>query len=107
MTAMEVIVARGVPASVIQGKSQKEINALARALDSSFKAPREVNVEVCQYTTKGKGAIGTYLKVDAGGRQGIFEKLNEGPAITPEGKALAVVLLEGLANAAADALETL
>jgi hypothetical protein len=106
MTALEVLKAKGVPAGLYEGKSQKEINALARAIDSEWKAPVEATVEVVAYTpSKSKKGAGMYLKVNTGNFGGIFERLCDGGELTKEGRAKAVSLLASIANQAADLMD--
>jgi hypothetical protein len=108
MTALEVLVAKSVPASLYEGKSTKEINALARAIDPTWKAPPTAEVEIVSYTTVGKGKVGQYLSIKAGGGfKGVFEKLCDGEALTAEGKTKAMQLLVGISNQCADLMDTL
>jgi len=107
MTGLEVLKAKGVPASLYEGKTPKEINQIARAIDPTWKAPREITAEVVHYKPKGSGKDGMFVSLNAGGRGGVFERVCDGEKLTPEGRAAAAELLTGFANAAADALERL
>jgi len=64
-----------------------------------------IEAAVVQYTTQDKGnkkgSCNTYLSVTPAGGRLVMLKLNDGPAITPEGKAK----LTAVANAVADLLE--
>ena len=108
MTAMEVLKAKGVPAALYEGKSHKELNALARAIDSTWKAPSEADVGFEVYEpkrgTKGKGV---YLKVSTGGFGGIFERLCDGEKLTDEGKQKAAALLISISNQSAALVDSL
>ena len=107
MTALELLKAKGVPASLYEGKEQKAINALARALDPEFKVPQTITAEVVHYKPKGSGKDGMFVSLSTGSRGGIFDRVCDGDKLTPEGKAAAAKILTGIANAAADALESL
>lgn len=108
MTAQEVLKAKGVPESLYAGKTQKEMNALARAIDSEWKAPVEATVELVPYTpSKSKKGEGMYLKIGTGGFGGIFERLCDGATLTKDGRAKAVALLVSIANQAGDLVDTL
>lgn len=103
MSAMEIIKAKNVPESVYSGMDQKALNALARALDPTFRVPVGAEVEIVPYTTKGKGQTGQYLSIKCGsGFKGVFEKLCDGDKLTPEGRTKALQLLTDVANQAAD-----
>ncbi len=107
MTAMEVLKAKSVPESLYEGKTQKEINALARAIDPTWKAPVEANVEVVHYEPKGKGKPGMFLKIQTSGYGGIFERLCDGEKLTADGRTKALSLLVSIANQAGDLVDSL
>jgi len=106
MTALEVLKAKGVPEALYAGRSAAEINKLARAIDSEWKAPVEATVEVVPYTpSKSKKGTGMYLKVNTGNFGGIFERLCDGEKLTPDGRQKAAQLLASIANQAADLMD--
>ncbi len=108
MTALEVLKAKGVPESLYEGKSQKEVNALARAIDSTWKAPPEATVEIVPYQPKGgKKGAGMFLKVATNGYGGVFERLCDGDKLTADGRSKAIALLVSIANQAGDLVDTL
>jgi hypothetical protein len=106
-TAIEVLEANNVPKSLYEGKDEKAVNALARAIDGTWKAPPRVDVELVSYTPKGKGKPGMFLKIQEGSFGGVFRRINDGEALTAEGRALAFQLLTSIANQAADLVEAL
>ena len=107
MTATEVLKGKGVPESLYTGKTQKELNALARAIDSTWKAPPEANVEVVNYVPKGKGKSGMFLKIQTSGYGGIFERLCDGDKLTDDGRSKALQLLASIGNQAADLMDSI
>jgi hypothetical protein len=106
-TAIEVLQAHNVPAALYEGKDQKALNALARAIDGEWKAPPSINVELVHYEPKGKGKAGMFLKIQEGSYGGVFRRINDGDQLTSEGRAVALELLTTLANQAADLVEAL
>ena len=101
-TALQVLQEKNVPQALIDGRSQADLNKLAKALDSEWKAPPEADVGIVFYEPKnGKGA-GMFLKISTGGRGGIFERLNDGKELTAVGRAKAIELLTSVTNQAAD-----
>lgn len=106
-TAIEVLKAHNVPEALYEGKDQKALNALARAIDSEWKAPPAIDVELVQYQPKGKGKAGMFLRIQEGTYGGVFRRINDGDTLTAEGRAVALQLLTSLANQAADLVDSL
>lgn len=108
-SALEVLQASGVPESIYGKLDSKQLNQMARALDSTFRVPTTdaVKAEVVQYIPKGNGKPGMFVSVSSGGRNGIFHRVCDGKELSAEGKEEARALLTALGNACADALETL
>src|SRR5574337_807193 len=106
-TALQVLEANKVPGALYEGQHQKAINALARALDPEWKAPPTVSVELVHYTPKGKGNPGMFLKIQQGTYGGVFHRICDGDKLSDEGRKVALDLLTGIANQAADLVEAL
>jgi len=112
MSAMDVFKAKSIPEALYVGKSEREMNALARWLDPEFKAPPSASVEIKFYKPVGRegkkpGEPGMFLEINTGTRGTVFHRLNDGDKITDEGKTLLVTLLTSLGNGAADLLDTI
>lgn len=110
MTALEILKSKGVSEDVYGELSQKQINAMAKALDPTFRVPASdaVKAELVAYTPKApRGKPGMFVSVNTGGRGGIFHRVNDGEKITDEGKVEAKAILSALGNACADLLDTL
>lgn len=100
MTTLDFVKSKGVPESVYGSMDRKALNALARALDPTFKAPAVATSEIREHTPeKGKAGTGMYLITQIGtSREGWF-RLCDGKQLTEEGARLACELADSIVDA--------
>ena len=114
-SAKEVLAAAGYPEAVIEAFSVADARKYAKKADPNWVEPPqepEITVELKQYTPaegKNKGKAGMYLSIAnaAAFRGGIFARLNDGDALTADGKVQAIKLLTSVATHAAELLQSL